>query len=344
LASIVSDFDIRISILSLVAAVVLGGGLAWGQETFTPKGGWGESKANLGPQKLQTDQIEFERARAVYQDGQVKAALVLCDRIVKTYQTGPWVERTMLLKARALYKQGDLSGCDKTLVALKKKFPATFLVGEIGELKFAIGSAWLDAGKSAGVKILREVVDEHPYGPRSDEAEFRIGRYLMKEGDYSGAAHEFTLLLGTYRESNYREEAAFLKAKATYLSNQGAQRDVLPYAEGLAGLDAYVKEYPSGKFVDEAKVLREEIELALAEKQYRIGEFYVRRGRPRSAEVYFESVVKQHPGSPWAAKAEKELGSLRGKAAPEAKPAPPESRPAPSETPATRREGNLENL
>jgi outer membrane protein assembly factor BamD (BamD/ComL family) len=49
----------------------------------------------------------------------------------------------------------------------------------------------------------------------------------------------------------------------------------------------------------------------MAERDYEVGEFYLRRKRPDAGAIYFESVIKEYPNTEWAAKAKEKLEMLR---------------------------------
>lgn len=328
-------------IVLLVLALAAFAPSAWAQMTFKPKGRWEAEKARVRePNDMKTDRGEYRYALAVYQAGNTRTAMRLCDGIVKTYKSGPWVERACLLKARAWFKQGDVKKADKELRLLRKRFPGATITREISDLQLAIGVFYLKKGKYTGVKILQDMVERNPYGPRADEAQFRIARYYLGKGHYVDAAEAFALVVAQYRNSRYREEAMFLKAKASYLDNEGPRRDPLPYEEARVGLSDYLKAYPTGKRTGEAKRLLGEIDDALARKQYLIAEYYRKQRRYRAAHRYYVSLVRKYPNSKWAQKGRKRLPRVekRVKPRPKAEPGPAGEKTAGTRPPEEKRE------
>jgi len=295
--------------LTLAVLAMLGGPVR-AQMTFKPSEGWQPAKSDVPEMKGpggRTDRLDYQQAQSVYQAGDAKRAVRLCDNMVETYKAGPWVERAMLLKARACLAQKNLKEAETTLLLLEKNFPATTLTSEIGDVRMAIGNARLADQSDTGVKTLEGMVENNPYGPRADEAQFNIAMYYFKKGEYSDAAQSFALVVGHYKDSRYREDAMFLRAKATYLTNDGPARDPLPYEEAREGLTEYLRSYPAGKNAAEARQLLTQISNALARKLYLIAEFYRWENQKRAAERYYRLVVKNYPESPWAAKAQSRL-------------------------------------
>jgi len=312
--------------LLLIVVVLTTAASSWGQMTFKP--GKGLKPGADDPREREEPDpryggAEYKQALGVYQSGKTAETIKRCDVLIKRYRTGPWVERAMLLKGRALFKRGDLKQADKTIVKFRKQFPGTALSREIAELQLAVGMAYLERGKRAGVTILREMVERNPYGPRADEAQFRIAKYYFGKQDYAEAAEAFALVTLQYRDSRYREESVFLRAKAMYLTNEGPRRDPLPYEEARVGLQEYVASYPRGKFVAEAQKLLKGIIDVLAQKQYLIAEYYRKQKKPRAAMRYYRQVVTKYPDSRWAALARKHVPAPPKQPKPEVKPTAP---------------------
>jgi outer membrane protein assembly factor BamD (BamD/ComL family) len=63
--------------------------------------------------------------------------------------------------------------------------------------------------------------------------------------------------------------------------------------------------------VDTTKEIIGEIDIAMAERDYKVGEFYLRKKRPDAGLIYFESVIKDYPNTEWAARAAEKIEMLR---------------------------------
>jgi len=294
----------------LFSVLVLLAGSVQAQMTYKPAEGWQPAKGDVPEMKglgARTDRLDYEQAQSLYQAGNTRGAIRICDEMIETYKSGPWVEGAMLLKARACFQQKNLKEAERTLLLLRKNFPATTLTSEISDLQMAIGNARLGERSYAGVKTLEEMVENNPYGPRSDEAQFNIATYYFRKGDYADASPAFALVVAHYKDSRYREDAMFLRAKATYLTNEGPARDPLPYEEAREGLKEYLRSYPTGKNAAEAQQLLKNINNTLAYKLYLIAEYYRKQHQNRAAERYYRSVVRNYPDSTWAQKAQSRL-------------------------------------
>jgi outer membrane assembly lipoprotein YfiO len=151
------------------------------------------------------------------------------------------------------------------------------------------------------------MVEHNPYGPRSDEAQFRIAQYYFGKRNYREASDAYALTAAQYKDSRFYEEALFMRARAMYLSNEGPRRDPLPYVEARAGLKEYLRQFPQGEHVAESSELLVKIADVLAEKQFLIAEYYRRQKRLRAAQRYYRHVLRHYPESSWAEKAKQYL-------------------------------------
>ena len=59
--------------------------------------------------------------------------------------------------------------------------------------------------------------------------------------------------------------------------------------------------------MEDAKRLIEEIRIIEAEREFNIGDFYLRRKKPAAAAMYFEYVKRDFPGTIWAERANERI-------------------------------------
>ena len=77
------------------------------------------------------------------------------------------------------------------------------------------------------------------------------------------------------------------------------------------GFEEYLVSNPNGVHAEDAKRWIEEIRIIEAEREFNIGEFYLRRKTPSAAAMYFEYVKSDFPGTIWAERANERLEFLR---------------------------------
>ncbi len=77
------------------------------------------------------------------------------------------------------------------------------------------------------------------------------------------------------------------------------------------GFEIYIANNPQGALVEKTKEIIGEIDIAMAEKDYEVGIFYLRQKRPDAAFIYFESVMNDYPNTEWASMAEEKIKMLK---------------------------------
>jgi outer membrane protein assembly factor BamD (BamD/ComL family) len=77
------------------------------------------------------------------------------------------------------------------------------------------------------------------------------------------------------------------------------------------GFEIYLANNPQGALVNTTKEIIGELDIAIAERDYKVGEFYLRRKRPDAGLVYFESVIKDYSNTEWATRAAEKIEMLR---------------------------------
>jgi outer membrane protein assembly factor BamD (BamD/ComL family) len=77
------------------------------------------------------------------------------------------------------------------------------------------------------------------------------------------------------------------------------------------GFEIYLANNPQGALVEKTKEIIGEIDIAMAERDYEVGIFYLRQKRPDAAFIYFESVMKDYPNTEWASMAEEKIKMLK---------------------------------
>ena len=167
-----------------------------------------------------------------------------------------------------------------------------------GETREVLGM--IEVGDQAlGAAILRRVLERYPLGEYADDARFTIANYDFKNGRYLEAMEEYRLLRedDQYRGSEWREIALFQIARCQEAPYEGPDYDPSPAQEALESYRAYEVEAPEGSRVVEARERQMALEMDLAESDFRRARWYLDRGYPRAASVFFAGLIDRYPTS-----------------------------------------------
>jgi tetratricopeptide (TPR) repeat protein len=164
------------------------------------------------------------------------------------------------------------------------------------------------------VKTLENLATHAPYSSVADWALFWAGYVHYARRRFEEADHHFSQLVEFHKDSKYRAEALKYAVISKNNSTGGAVYDGTKTAEALQlvnHIEATDPEYRN----DKAKadfLLRQKLAIRVqqAEKDYEMGEFYLRKNLPGSAFFYFDMVTRRYAGSEFAKKAEARLKEI----------------------------------
>jgi outer membrane protein assembly factor BamD len=159
------------------------------------------------------------------------------------------------------------------------------------EAKF-INRKWTDA-----IAGFERFTLQFPTHPRVAEARFRLAEAYFNKKEYITAATEFNRLASDYPAGPWADDARFKVCESYFKLSPKPQLDQQYTRAALDHCRSMETYYPSSEFVAKSAALTNELVNKLAEKEFRAGEFYYKRGAPDSAILYFESTVRDYPAS-----------------------------------------------
>ncbi len=161
-----------------------------------------------------------------------------------------------------------------------------------------------------GQQKLTKLIEEFPAAPLASEAQFKLGSRHFGKSRYEEATDTFESLITNYPESERVEAAMFMIAEAHLRSYEGIEYEDAPLEDAKAQFEILLSSYPSGAYSVRARKRIRSIEKELARRDYLMAQYYMRHGKPASARVYLEAVLKQHPDTEYAKLAKKMLSKV----------------------------------
>lgn len=153
------------------------------------------------------------------------------------------------------------------------------------------------------IELLEGFGRSHPGSRFVDDALFMLGKAHQGNGEYLLARQDFERLLGDFPRSSFAEDAVFEIASCWFLAVRGPSRDAEPAEEALRGFRSYLRRYPEGQRVAEARDGIRAVLGVLAEKDYFNGRTYLRLGHAAAARRYFEKSLELWSDSPVSVRA-----------------------------------------
>jgi outer membrane protein assembly factor BamD len=178
-------------------------------------------------------------------------------------------------------------------------------------------------------------------------AQLRIADSYVKEEEADLAAAEYRRFIEIYPEHRYAPYAQYQIAMIYYNEIEDPERGRGSAARALAEFEKLKRDFPRNPYKDMVDIRIEKCRNIMADYEYMVGEFYMKKGsydaaigrlegllatypdykksekvllnlglsykmagNPEKAREYFHKLVEKYPNSPYASDAKKELSSL----------------------------------
>jgi outer membrane protein assembly factor BamD (BamD/ComL family) len=173
---------------------------------------------------------------------------------------------------------------------------------------------WRDT-KGNALRLFDRIRLDDPTGKLADDATMAAANAHFLAGDFYQADMFYSDLRRTYPSSEHQFNAHFLGVQAKLLTYQGEDYSVTPLVEAGKLVEQIRRQFPQ-----EYAENREEVDKAsgqvrklLAERHWRMAEYFERRWEYGSARYYYDAIVKEFPGTPIAEEARQRLAALSDK-------------------------------
>lgn len=153
---------------------------------------------------------------------------------------------------------------------------------------------WDDA-----VQAFQQFTFQFPSDPRYQEARFRLGEAYFGKGEYVTSAAEFDRLASDFPSGEYSPEARLKVCQSYAELSPKPQRDQQYTQSAVDHCESLIAFYPRRtELVAQAQEIIAEMRDKLAEKKFRIGEFYLKRLKAYDSAVqYFNDTLNEYPES-----------------------------------------------
>ena len=292
-----------------------------------------EQEFNTGRQ-LYTDALQAkESGSAEYKDKFSEAANHF--RLASAYAPDSTIDQD------ALYYQGEsyfFADCypqaNRAFELLLARFAGTTYLDKVEARRLAIAQYWLQlADKQSpwqmGIKlgdpqrpssglttearrILHQIRLDDPTGRLADDATMALANSYFLAARYTEAAETYEDLRTSYPSSKHQFEAHLFELKSRLMSYYGESYDGEPLEKADKLLKAMVTQFPS-----EAQEHREylgneaaRVRDLMAQRDWKMAEYYERRGENRAAQVYYQQVVNNFQDTSLASEANQKIAAL----------------------------------
>jgi len=233
------------------------------------------------------------------------------ESIVDTDPNSEYAEVSQINIGWAYFLNGDYKRALKAYEKVLEKYPGTKRTEEILEREYQVGIAQMETNEEAAIHVFEKIIEKHPLGPIAPDAQIKIADCYFKLGQYEEALDAYEKFLENYPKSEWVPYVQYQIPLSKVYHEKRQERNYGLLISAREGFEEYLVSNPHGIHAEDAKRMIEEIRIIEAEREFNIGEFYLRLKKPSSAAMYFEYVKVDFPGTIWAERANERLEFLR---------------------------------
>jgi len=173
------------------------------------------------------------------------------------------------------------------------------LLAKPKEALFEKGKALIEKKRyDQGRKYLTFVFETYPNDPLGRDALLLVADSFFKQGGSSGyteARFRYRDYLNRYPGAPRRDYARYQFALTYDKEMERPDRDQTPTREAIDQYQALIREYPTSGFAGAARERVRVLTNVLAEHEFSVGYFYMRKGAPSAALVRFTELDQRYP-------------------------------------------------
>ncbi|GJQ24595.1 MAG: hypothetical protein HBSAPP01_23850 [Candidatus Brocadia sapporoensis] len=233
------------------------------------------------------------------------------ESIIRDAAQSEYAEVSQINIGRAYYLNNDFKQALKTYEKVLEKYPGTKRTEEILEREYQVGIAQMETNEEGAISAFEKIIEKHPLGPVASDAQVKIADCYFKLGQYEEALDAYEKFLENYPKSEWVSYVQYQIPLSKVYHEKQQERNYGLLVSAREGFEEYLVSNPRGMHIEDAKKMIQEIRIIEAEREYNIGEFYLRKKKPVSAAMYFEYVKTDFPDTIWAERANEKIEFLR---------------------------------
>jgi outer membrane assembly lipoprotein YfiO len=270
-----------------------------------------ETKKFVNPKYAVKDspKEQFDWAMSFYDAKDYKRAVTEFEKLSKHYEFSDYAPKAQYYAGLSDENMGKYYIAFQAYQKAIDNFPHIGNLEEIIEREFKIAGIYADkpnpkvlgtdimTSTDRALEIYKRVVENAPFGPLADEAQFKMGEVLKRASMFEEATLAYQRIVDEYPTSRFAEKAQYEVAQCAYKASLQPAYDAGPTDRALKIFEEYAASSTDQKLSEEAKRTMQRLKDKAAEKSMMIAKFYEQQRHPRSAIIYYQDVLDRFPDS-----------------------------------------------
>ena len=270
-----------------------------------------ETKKFVNPKYAVKDspKEQFDWAMSFYDAKDYKRAAAEFEKLAKHYEFSEYAPRAQYYAGLSYENMGKHYTAFLAYQKGVDNFPHTEHLDDIIAREFKIANLFAEkpnpkvlgvdimTSVDRAIEIYRKVVENAPFGPLADEAQYRMGEVMKRASLFEEATLAFQKVIDDYPTSKFADKAQYEVAQCAYKASLQPAYDAGPTDRALKIFEEYAYSGKDDKLSEEAKKTMQRLKDKAAEKSMLTAKFYEQQHHPRSAIIYYQDVLDRYPDS-----------------------------------------------
>jgi outer membrane protein assembly factor BamD len=284
-----------------------------------------ETKKFINPKYAvkDTPKEQFDWAMSFYNAKDYKRSAIEFEKLAKQYEFSEYASKAQYYAGLSYEDMGKPYMAFQAYQKAIDNFPHIENIDEIISREFKIANMYAEkdnpkilgtdimTSTDRAIEIYRRVVDNAPFGPIADEAQYRTGEVMKRAGMYEEATVTFQKLIDEYPQSKFADKAQYEVAQCAYRASLQPAYDIGPTDRALRIFEDYAASGQDEKLSEDAKRTMRRLKDRAAQKSMLTAEFYEKMRHPKSAIIYYQDVLDRYPESIHAPLAQAKIEELK---------------------------------
>lgn len=279
----------------------------------------------------------YELGVKLGKERRTEEALYVFDLLLRHVKDDAIVELTRFKRAETLWSGSRFEEAYKAFDDFLRVYPdsaqaqrakqlemeSALLLAQEGSTENFLGFIPILRTSKPGLDMLRSALQRYPREPFSGLYYYKMAKFLVDDEKYAEAEAELKFITTEYKDTAETPKAILLMGEIGLLKFDQIDYDITGLKDARRHFERFVAEAEvlaaiskeSEEFVKKSLPFAKEkiafINETEAEKDWETAEYYLDKGFPRSAKIYYQSIVSKYPTTSWAKKAADRLKELK---------------------------------
>ncbi|MEK7290096.1 MAG: outer membrane protein assembly factor BamD [Planctomycetota bacterium] len=298
----------RLCLFFIVALVEIATSMpSFGEWVWNKETGWMKAPSS----DVTTIEQRYQYALSLVVEQKYLNAIKEFELIIDADPKSEYAETSRINIGWAYYLNGDCKKALKMYNTVLKKNPGTRRTMEVLEKMYQVGVSQMDTNEDEAINVFEQIIEKQRLGTLAPDAQIKIADCHFKLAHYEEAVDAYEKFLENYPKNAWVPYVQYRIPLSKVHHEKQQERNYGFLTSAKEGFEEYLVTNPNGIYVEDAKRMIREIRIISAEREFNIGEFYIRRKKPKAAVMYFQTVITEYPGTLWAEKAQEKINFLR---------------------------------